>query len=700
MLDSITSKSIFCMLGISLFLGMYTILPANAEPNNLFQIQVSNGPLYVDEVIEFSAVKDLTVVDPEYSIMWYFGDPGGFDVGEIVEHKYKHPGFYEVTLKVQLEDGREFETIKTVQIKRTVDSFDFTIDPTKYTLWAGQSLTATVNHVIGEVEKNLPVSFECHSPVFGGLAPCDVIPEKTNVSGPLDLSIGTSSVLSPGVYPFAVTAEGYGIQKCQVFDLSLKNNPLAGIAMSPFEIKDLHASYLYEQKLKINSNVGKNKDGKTVSLNVTRPDNSTEYLQSITTRNGYFDSRILNEYSQNGSYKIEGAYDIATIPPYWFDVKETQIMPRLNPDHQTTTRDDNLILNLRDVLTNIPPGISDKICRDYLPPPPPSPMTGFETFQVEKRSYLISENVTQYVNIYGNISEKEILKRSQVMLTFEDPLYHSPEPILIPVLPSGEFGTSLPLEITSLPGTYRIKATYGSHETNEERFDVKFNHDAVYADKTITYKVFVGEGPKHDESFYKGIIRDALDYWEEQIPVIRFEIVSFVHQADFYIQWTNENEQCKLGYVGRDNIDKPYVAITAVDFKDEKRDCKWAEENNRSNSAKLIKMNNKNNLLKIAKHEIGHMIGLHHVSDVDDIMHYPINLKDEMTTTITLEEELITKTKFVALITNEQLAKKTIELLADKRFSLQEKNDLYDNLPNQLKHEISELIESQSRFLR
>lgn len=123
-----------------------------------------------------------------------------------------------------------------------------------------------------------------------------------------------------------------------------------------------------------------------------------------------------------------------------------------------------------------------------------------------------------------------------------------------------------------------------------------------------TMNVYVQKMPPHWEADFGNVLSEAMQYWEDMVPSLKFQTVDYVDQSDFVVQWASQYSEGKLGYFSDDTANeygKPIMSVTLGFFKDKK----WS----------LV---SPEYVLQVTKHELGHAIGLPHSNDPNDIM-YP-----------------------------------------------------------------------------
>lgn len=120
--------------------------------------------------------------------------------------------------------------------------------------------------------------------------------------------------------------------------------------------------------------------------------------------------------------------------------------------------------------------------------------------------------------------------------------------------------------------------------------------------------MYVEEMPKNWQSQFGNVLPESTKYWEQKIPGLQFETALKSDNSDFVVEWTSNNANGMLGYYSANTANhygKPVVAITLGFFKDGKLQMLSAES-----------------VIAIAKHELGHAIGVPHSENPNDIM-YP-----------------------------------------------------------------------------
>lgn len=301
----------------------------------------------------------------------------------------------------------------------------------------------------------------------------------------------------------------------------------------------------------------------------------------------------------------------------------------------------------------------------------------FESLYTDKLDYDIPKNSKLPIYISGNILEDKYVKNAKTVIIIKDPLGNKHR-IPTDVVSPGMFGITWTVDKTFPIGIYEVHAKYGNSYSEKTVFLLTYDGDSVPSSRTIQYNVYL-DIPEKNKSIYQTAILNSFQYWEEHIPVIRFNSVSLAHESDFYIQWASEYEKGKLGYVGIDNIDEYYAAITTGNFF---YNNIWVTLDQRD-------------LEKIATHEIGHMLGMRHVSDSNNVMHNTINLNDneDLKYSFLTQNEIVQPSKFVALVTNDRLAFKIVELLQDPFLDDEVKTNILENLPSQIYNELRNYVD-------
>jgi len=133
-------------------------------------------------------------------------------------------------------------------------------------------------------------------------------------------------------------------------------------------------------------------------------------------------------------------------------------------------------------------------------------------------------------------------------------------------------------------------------------------NDGVY---TINYKVFINDQPTGLPLNHVSTLEDSFSFWEkqelttnDQSAKIKFTITNLKHEANVWVTWVVRD--IGDGVLGHAHIGKGVVEVTLGDY-------------NCDGSFQLYDVNS---VETIMTHELGHSIGLKHVSEKSNIM-YP-----------------------------------------------------------------------------
>ncbi len=127
----------------------------------------------------------------------------------------------------------------------------------------------------------------------------------------------------------------------------------------------------------------------------------------------------------------------------------------------------------------------------------------------------------------------------------------------------------------------------------------------------ISYSVFINEQPSGLPLDHVSTLKNSFAFWEEQElsannqkVKIKFEITNLKHKANVWVTWVVRD--IGEGVLGHAHLGKGVVEVTLGDY-------------NCDGSFQLYDINS---VETIMTHELGHSIGLKHVTDENDIM-YP-----------------------------------------------------------------------------
>ncbi len=155
-------------------------------------------------------------------------------------------------------------------------------------------------------------------------------------------------------------------------------------------------------------------------------------------------------------------------------------------------------------------------------------------------------------------------------------------------------------------GNFDGKFTAQTSGTYVFEFDNTFS---IFSNKSVkfsynitknTYYVYVDKVPDW-APYAENVTDDSTEYWKTVYPKLNFHVVSTPQEADFIIKWTKDFGQEHVGYA----VGSRFIEVGLGDS-----DClkKWNPYSS-------------NHVGSIMKHEIGHILGLKHSNDPDDIMY-------------------------------------------------------------------------------
>jgi len=127
------------------------------------------------------------------------------------------------------------------------------------------------------------------------------------------------------------------------------------------------------------------------------------------------------------------------------------------------------------------------------------------------------------------------------------------------------------------------------------------------ADAKTTYNVYVDELPTWAD-YASDVMVDATEAWKDKNPGLEFNFVSTKAESDFRVQWVKEFGVEHVGYA----LGNRFVEVGLGDS-----DCTGSWQPYSSGY-----------VTNIMTHEIGHILGLGHSADKEDIM-YPVALNKE-----------------------------------------------------------------------
>ncbi|MDH3278769.1 MAG: matrixin family metalloprotease [Nitrosopumilus sp.] len=205
-------------------------------------------------------------------------------------------------------------------------------------------------------------------------------------------------------------------------------------------------------------------------------------------------------------------------------------------------------------------------------------------------------------------------------------------------------------------------------DTTEDK-DIFYNSSAIIEKNVpkITFNVYIENNLKSYDSILETSTSESLDYWTQKIKIITFNNVIDINQADFFIRGGSDINETRIAFVGNESkFKKPFIEINLKkineDIKDDSLDTDILSE--------------------IIKHEIGHMIGLSHSEDPDDIM-FPsrqIDSKNRFTLELSDKKE----NNFQPIITTKELTDNIATSLSNKKLSILDERDALEKLPDEI----------------
>ena len=136
-------------------------------------------------------------------------------------------------------------------------------------------------------------------------------------------------------------------------------------------------------------------------------------------------------------------------------------------------------------------------------------------------------------------------------------------------------------------------------------------YEVIYNTYTIFYKVYANEQPSGLPLDHVSTLNDSFAFWEEQeLSVngqkanVKFEFTELKHEANVWVTWVVRD--LGTGVLGHAHLGKGVVEVALGDYS-----CDGS-----------FQLYDVATVQKIMTHELGHSIGLQHVTDTENIM-YP-----------------------------------------------------------------------------